>query len=84
LLQVEAEKQEIETEEHLKIMADKEIVGPAAAWHHHGCSKSPSSNSSLCQQCDAARNDTSSQDLQLHITCFRLVPAATGLATITA
>jgi hypothetical protein len=31
-MQVEAEKREIETEEHLKIMADKEIVSlPAAA-----------------------------------------------------
>jgi hypothetical protein len=30
-VQVEAEKREIETEEHLKIMADKEIVRLAAA-----------------------------------------------------
>jgi hypothetical protein len=74
-VQVEAEKREIETEEHLKIMADKEIVSLAAA-------ASVQSDASAAKQlvCIEAARKTNSCWISSCRTCTVVVFAAPQLA----
>lgn len=70
-LQVEAEKREIETEEHLKIMADKEIVGVCLAQHGLSAVIPSSAAATACATVDRSTCSNSA-----FTACSCMTPAA--------